>query len=1125
MGPVGASITLIGEALGRQEALQGKPFVGPAGIQLDKILRHAGLEREQLRIDNCVRCQPPNDWLVGAPWEWQALQKCSQYISQTLRSTPTPGVVVALGSSATRRLLNLPSKKHKQENWHGSPTWNGSHWIVPTYHPSFLLRGNHKLTGVCVYDFHVAQQVAAGEWKSDPANLVVDPDAQWFESWVDEFLAEVESATSTPWLAVDIETVEKLGGDEGELVDGPGGEIVRVNFSHSPGEGITIPWGGPYRRDIERLLRSKAPKILWNARYDIPRIRASGITVHEPILDFMWGWHVLQSDLPRGLGFVAPFYSNYGAWKHLSSSDPGTYAAIDAVQTIRCGFGIARDLKKSGQWDIAFYRHIYKLDTLVLHPAEKVGLKVDKKKLDDFCEDLEKEKSKLNSEIQVLVPDSLRPEKDWKRAPKDTTDLVELSRSEAVQCCLTCRAIEVAKTHRCQDRSLQPVVEVKTATVQRWVKKLEFNSASPKQLLGYLAWKGHKGGRSKKSKTNQPSTDRKVLEKLFKTTKDPFYGLVLKLRKVDKVLGTYVKGAQKRLGQDGRLHSQFTHKPSTGRKSSTNPNLQNVKTDRDVEEDPITTGFRGCLVAEDGCRLVEADFCVSPETRILRSDLTWVRADTIRSNDEVIGFGESLDKDSKWLSATVLGTRTITRPRVRVVTTLGSIDVATNHPFVARYNSYRRRWVVAEKLRPGMLMSFLCPPWEKDESHEGGYLAGFFDGEGWVTRSTVGFGQNSGPTLEYVLELLKKRKFGFVSMNNSSTAQAYAICHLRGALRFVGSIRPQRLMAKSRQMWEGRRTWGKRAQNAVVLRLEPLEDGPVVALETTTRTYISEGFLSHNSGVEAIQTGWYAGDEDYLRLARLGVHAYLASYLLKRPASLTWSDEELGIYFKEIKKKFKTEYDRAKRCVHGTNYGLTPIGMVNNYPEIFTRSSAEAVQRLYFELCPKLQKWQTQVRLRAAKNGYLGGSDHPFKYKHWFWNVFNYNKKSGKWTLGEDSKRAVAFYPQSTAAGVLHEACLRLLDQGGSSYIGDLYFGKTPLRAIVHDSILLEVPEEKLDRAIECLVSEMTKPIVEQSGLKIDVAVKVGKDWLDMEEIDLREVGVASDTAVREAEEDEEASA
>jgi hypothetical protein len=106
----------------------------------------------------------------------------------------------------------------------------------------------------------------------------------------------------------------------------------------------------------------------------------------------------------------------------------------------------------------------------------------------------------------------------------------------------------------------------------------------------------------------------------------------------------------------------------------------------------------------------------------------------------------------------------------------------------------------------------------------------------------------------------------------------------------------------------------------------------------------------------------------------------------------------------------------------------------------------------------------------------------------------------------------LAFYPQSIASGVLKEALLRLLaDPASSSYIGDVYFGRTPLRAPIHDSLLLEIPDRQWDRVVEIVCMEMQRPVIEQplpeswaragEYVAIGVAAKAGKNWADMEEI------------------------
>ena len=283
------------------------------------------------------------------------------------------------------------------------------------------------------------------------------------------------------------------------------------------------------------------------------------------------------------------------------------------------------------------------------------------------------------------------------------------------------------------------------------------------------------------------------------------------------------------------------------------------------------------------------------------------------------------------------------------------------------------------------------------------------------------------------------------------------------------------------------------------------------------------------SGIEMVLTGWFLPDPKAIRLGRFGMHAALTALLAGQPADLAWPDDQLRTYLKSFKKHPK--YATAKRCVHGNNYGLTPYGMVEQFPaEFHTIKEAEGVQAYYYHLVPGLPVWHRTLREQAKKNGYLGGAPpaHPFGYRHWFWDVYGYQPTdevtAQRWVRdparkdrivmlhgrpfkvvwGNDSKRCIAFMPQSTAAGVLKRAELRLFLPESPDYIGDAYFGRTPLRAPIHDSLLMEVPSRAWDRVLETVVRVMQDPIPELplpaewamgTHLRIGVAAKGGKNW------------------------------
>src|ERR1019366_5934520 len=102
------------------------------------------------------------------------------------------------------------------------------------------------------------------------------------------------------------------------------------------------------------------------------------------------------------------------------------------------------------------------------------------------------------------------------------------------------------------------------------------------------------------------------------------------------------------------------------------------------------------------------------------------------------------------------------------------------------------------------------------------------------------------------------------------------------------------------------------------------------------------------SGIEAVLSGYFMRAPEYIWLAKLGVHAGLASHILKRPYDPSWGTDAVAAYFKEIKNSEPVVYDRSKRCVHGKNYGLTIHGMVRNFPETYpTLTVAKKLEAVY----------------------------------------------------------------------------------------------------------------------------------------------------------------------------------
>jgi uracil-DNA glycosylase family 4 len=138
-----ADLMLVGEAPGRDEDLQGEPFVGEAGRLLDRMLGAMGLDRGKVYIANIIKCRPPKN-RFPAPDEVAA---CHPFVLAQLRAIK-PKVVVAMGRLAAHTLLDTSSPISKMRG-----QWQEQHGvtIMPTFHPAYLLR-NPKDKGLVWQD-------------------------------------------------------------------------------------------------------------------------------------------------------------------------------------------------------------------------------------------------------------------------------------------------------------------------------------------------------------------------------------------------------------------------------------------------------------------------------------------------------------------------------------------------------------------------------------------------------------------------------------------------------------------------------------------------------------------------------------------------------------------------------------------------------------------------------------------------------------------------------------------------------------------------------------------------------------------------------------------------------------
>jgi uracil-DNA glycosylase len=128
-----ARLMFIGEAPGREEDVQARPFVGDAGMLLTRLIEKMGLKREDVYIANMVKCRPP----MNRDPEKDEIQQCREFLERQI-DIIRPDIIMSLGRIAASTLmgnekLKITAIRGKIFDYRGIP-------LIPTFHPAYLMR-------------------------------------------------------------------------------------------------------------------------------------------------------------------------------------------------------------------------------------------------------------------------------------------------------------------------------------------------------------------------------------------------------------------------------------------------------------------------------------------------------------------------------------------------------------------------------------------------------------------------------------------------------------------------------------------------------------------------------------------------------------------------------------------------------------------------------------------------------------------------------------------------------------------------------------------------------------------------------------------------------------------------
>ena len=408
MGSGGAKLMILGEAPGNEETIAGKPFVGPSGKELDRILKDAGINRGDCWVSNVFKYEiPPNTGAKKIP-AWVRAKEVEIDVNESLLELQNeinsikPHCILALGGTALWAL----SGKTKISNFRGSIMHGMGRKFVATYHPAHLLHQskNSEVKGywnrqVMIFDFKLAHRQSQFEELRLPQRILQVCKSSWE---LNEYRQRWKHRTR---MAVDIEALGTcIPGCIGIALDKSHGICVPLwnhhDISHMPDADLVNCW-----IILAELLYEK-DIVGQNFNYDRDKIRRLGFIIRKLVSDTMLKAFAINPELPKSLAFNTsiyteePFYKDEGMYEG-KIEDLFIGCARDACVTLEIDEAMEPDLVELNQVD--FYNNfLMKLPELYLS-IENQGFKVDPKKRDELVEKYIAWDEKLRYELYQLV--------------------------------------------------------------------------------------------------------------------------------------------------------------------------------------------------------------------------------------------------------------------------------------------------------------------------------------------------------------------------------------------------------------------------------------------------------------------------------------------------------------------------------------------------------------------------------------------------------------------------------------------------------------------------------------------------------------------------------------------------
>jgi uracil-DNA glycosylase family 4 len=1140
-----SGVMIVGEAPGEMEAKFSVPFYAgaPAGSMLNRIIARCGLEREKFTVINTVWSRPPGNWLDGAPYEGQAIAAYKPFLQKAFELY-RPRVLVAMGGTALRALTDYGNAGvgiTKVQGYVLDGPWSGT-YVIPCLHPSAIVRGEQRMTGVVIWALQRAIEIAKHGFVRTRHSYLTHP------SVADALAFEAGYQPDHHILSYDIETAESANLDE-EEVEGEGEKvsynITRLSLCYEKeGAAITVPWQNPYTEIAKRMLSSPGPKRVWNCptpdqkvlTANLHWIQAGALQVGDKLVGFdeevtdgrkiRRYKEAVVTHAERGTALVYEVTLSDGTkvkttgehpWLRCSRQGKGPHTERNSGWVLTKNLGVGSPIRRlfnpwqsdysyesgvlsgffDGEGHLAATADKGEPKSLSVGAAQNEGITLNR--VCDFIR---------NRGFRFNIYSTGR-----KRDEKIRHIRIAGGACETARFLGTVRPIRLLDKFRpsllgavwgrttpwlivtaIKPLGTQEIVRLSTSTYTYVLDGFgahNSNFDNPRLAAAGASVAGRNYDVMWAWKHLQPTLPRNLgfVAPFYNWSGEPWKhtsDYEMERYSCQDALALQMIGD----GVDAHLKA----------KGQWDVYERHVVDLTEVLQQMSKNGLPYKMFCEP-CRIEAGKNCEGCATGFeVELQGRWDKA----LADLQLLVPESL-KPSKQKSGLKMEPKSLeglTQRRFKVLVTDLSQQEWKRLDMPGSPKDVDEPFTIVEALRWCKL-----EPFNPGSPGEGGQVAQLIKHYGHK------LGRNH-KTKKGSVDDDTLKKLSIKCRNSRKPADQ----ELAGILRLVRECRQySKIMGTYVKGWRPgadgrihatpgfwgsmyRISWRRPNISATVQDKQDSTDEFEVAVAQGFRKCVAAGpgqvlIEADWKSMEAVLVAYFAGDQDYDRLARLGVHDYLTCHLLverrKMAAAdlpdLAWSNSDLKAVFKRIKAAYPKDRDDAKHCIHGISYGMGPFLMAETY-EMPLREAKRLID-LFFALFPKIKAWQEATLARASRECKLRN---PFSYEMPFWEVYKWdgrkkgaNGKPGSWSLGSDAKSAIAFLPRDTGAAMLKEALLRIAPR---TLPGELV-------ASTHDSVLCDVRAGRLDTVAGILQQELERPVPELGGLSIPVELKQGPCW------------------------------